>query len=204
MADIEKQIDDYDSKISSVEGKIETMTDKVKSLSASKNGKSDKEIEKIRREQLLLLKKIKILQKQMSDMRNTQLMMIINLGQDSQKLALDTAILQRNVSEDSTANPYFYSRKEKLPQYAAIAQKRTNMRQRGKNPGPWTSDLEEQELRSFEQEDGQDPVLAEVSTKMGQKKKNKKNKSKHMKKKSKGKGKSKGRSSRGSMRRRRR
>ena len=147
------------------------MTDKIKSLSLSKENKTAQQLQKIRKEQMDLLKKIKVLEKQMSDMRNVQLMMIINLGRDSQRLALDTAILQRNVSQDPNENPYFYSRKEKLPQYADIAKKRTSMRMRGKNPGPWTSDLEEQELRSYEHEEGEDSTLAEVAKQMGQKKK---------------------------------
>ena len=176
MDDLERQIDDYDTKLSSVEGKIQTMTDKIKSLSLSKENKTAQQQQKIRKDQMDLLKKIKVLEKQMSDMRNVQLMMIINLGRDSQKLALDTSILQRNVSEDPTANPYFYSRKEKLPQYADIAKKRTSMRMRGKNPGPWTSDLMSQELRSLEQEEGADPTLAEVAKQMGQKRKGKKSK----------------------------
>lgn len=176
MSDIQNQIDEYDSKISSVEGKIQSMMDKIKSLSMDKTNKTGKQLEKNRKDQLELLKKIKILQKQLTDMTNTQLMMIINLGQDSQMLIDETETLQRNISADPVANPYFYSRKEKDPKFAEHAKKRTSMRMRGKNPGPFTEDLISQELRSLEQDEGADPTLAAVAKQMGQKRKGKKSK----------------------------
>jgi len=201
MTDIENQIKSYDSKISLVEGKIISMTEKIKSLTITKEGKTAAQSEKIRKDQLKLLKKINILRIQMSDMKNTQLLMIINLQRqtmlETKQLVRDTSELQRNISNDPEANPYYYSRKEKDPQYSEIARKRTSMRMRGKNPGAFTSNILEQDMRSLEQDDGADPVLMLVANKMGQKKK-----SKSMKKRSKGK--SKGRSTRGSMRRRRR
>ena len=200
MADIQNQIDEYDSKISSVEGKIQSMMDKIKSLSMDKTNKTGKQLEKNRKDQLELLKKIKILQKQLTDMTNTQLMMIINLGQDSQMLIDETETLQRNISADPEANPYFYSRKEKDPKYADIAKKRTSMRMRGKNPGPWTSDLMSQELRSLEiEDDAVDSTLAAVAKQMGQKKKKSKKPKKSMRR-----PKSRGKTRRNMSRRRRR
>lgn len=93
---------------------------------------------------------------------------------DLKVMGLKTSKLQKDLSDDPVANPYFYSRKEKVPKYAEIAKKRTSMRMRGKNPGPWTSDLMSQELRSLEMEDGADPTLAAVAKQMGQKKSKKK------------------------------
>ena len=93
---------------------------------------------------------------------------------DVNVMGMQTSKLQRELSNDPVANPYFYSRKEKNPKYADIAKKRTSMRMRGKNPGPWTSDLMSQELRSLEMEDGADPTLAAVAKQMGQKKSKKK------------------------------
>jgi hypothetical protein len=93
---------------------------------------------------------------------------------DVKVMGLKTSKLQKDLSDDPVANPYFYSRKEKDPKYAEIAKKRTSMRMRGKNPGPWTSDLMSQELRSLEMEDGADPTLAAVAKQMGQKKSKKK------------------------------
>ena len=100
---------------------------------------------------------------------------------DVKVMGLKTSKLQKDLSDDPVANPYFYSRKEKNPKYADIAKKRTSMRMRGKNPGPWTSDLMSQELRSLEMEDGADPTLAAVAKQMGQKKSKKPKRSKRSK-----------------------
>ena len=180
MADkIFKQVQTLQNKIDTNTKKIDAITLKVKEL--SKKGAS--------RTQLLeLFKHRKTLSQQNADLDNQ----ILPLMQaDVNVMTMKNAKLQKNLSNDPEANPYYYSRKEKDPKYADIAKKRTSMRMRGKNPGPWTSNLMSQELRSFEMEDGADPTLAAVAKQMGQRKKSKKSKkSKKPVKSSKPKGKS--------------
>ena len=184
-----KQVQTLQKEIDTNNAKIDTITQKMKELSES--GASRTRI-------MALLKQRKMLSEQNVALDNQ----IIPLMQmDVKVMGLKTSKLQKDLSDDPVANPYFYSRKEKNPKYADIAKKRTSMRMRGKNPGPWTSDLMSQELRSLEMEDGDDPTLAAVAKQMGQKKKRKKSKKP---KKSKRRSKSKGKTRRNMSKRRRR
>jgi len=156
------QVKELQAKIDENNVKIESITSKVQEL--SKKGASRKQL-------LTLLTKRKALSQQNVTLDN-QIIPLLEV--DVKVMGLKTSKLQKDLSDDPVANPYFYSRKEKDPKYAEIAKKRTSMRMRGKNPGPWTSDLMSQELRSLEMEDGADPTLAEVAKQMGQKKSKKK------------------------------
>ena len=112
----------------------------------------------------------------------------------STKQLLDaTAELSRNLSTDPNQNPYWYSRRELLPANAAVAQKRTSMRARGKNPGRFKSNLgsydnisqeqegmEDQDLIRYEQE-RQARADANPVVRRGSKKKSRGKRSKHSK-----------------------
>ena len=184
-----KQVQTLQKKIDANNAKIDTITQKVEEL--FKRGASKTQI-------MTLLKQRKMLSEQNASLDN-QIIPLMKM--DVNVMSMQTSKLQRELSNDPEANPYYYSRKEKNPKYADIAKKRTSMRMRGKNPGPWTSDLMSQELRSLEQEEGADPTLAEVAKKMGQKKKPKKTKKP---KRSMRRPKSKGKTRRSMSRRRRR
>ena len=189
MAEGFKQVQTLQRKIDENNAKIDTITQKMKKL--SEKGASKTQL-------MTLLKQRKMLSEQNAGLDNQ----IIPLMQmDVNVMGMQTSKLQRELSNDPEANPYFYSRKEKDPKYADIAKKRTSMRMRGKNPGPWTYDLMSQELRSLEQEEGADPTLAEVAKQMGQKRKGKKSKKP---KKSMRRPKSRGKTRRNMSRRRRR
>lgn len=159
-----KQVQTLQKKIDANNAKIDSITQKAKELSESGAPKT---------RIMALLKQRKMLSEQNVALDNQ----IIPLMQmDVNVMGMQTSKLQRELSNDPEANPYFYSRKEKDPKYADIAKKRTSMRMRGKNPGPWTSNLMSQELRSYEHEEGEDSTLAEVAKQMGQKRKGKKSK----------------------------
>ena len=185
-----KQAQTLQKKIDANSAKIDLITQKAKELSDS--GASRTRI-------MALLKQRKMLSEQNVALDN-QIIPLLEV--DVKVMGLKTSKLQKDLSDDPVANPYFYSRKEKDPKYADIAKKRTSMRMRGKNPGPWTSDLMSQELRSLEiEDDAVDSTLAAVAKQMGQKKKKKKSKKP---KKSMKRSKSRGKTRRNMSRRRRR
>tara|TARA_Y100000022_G_scaffold181254_1_gene173779 strand:+ start:29 stop:598 length:570 start_codon:yes stop_codon:yes gene_type:complete len=183
-----KQVQTLQKKIDANNAKIDSITKKMKELSES--GAPRTRI-------MALLKQRKMLSEQNVALDN-QIIPLMEM--DVNVMGLKTSKLQRELSNDPEANPYFYSRKEKDPKYADIAKKRTSMRMRGKNPGPWTSDLMSQELRSLEiEDDAVDSTLAAVAKQMGQKKKKSKKPKKSMKR-----SKSRGKTRRNMSRRRRR
>lgn len=185
-----KQVQTLQKKIDANSAKIDSITQKMKELSES--GAPRTRI-------MALLKQRKMLSEQNVALDN-QIIPLMEM--DVNVMGMQTSKLQRELSNDPEANPYFYSRKEKDPKYADIAKKRTSMRMRGKNPGPWTSDLMSQELRSLEiEDDAVDSTLAAVAKQMGQKKKKKKSKKS---KKSMKRSKSRGKTRRNMNRRRRR
>jgi len=185
-----KQAQTLQKKIDANSAKIDSITQKMKELSES--GAPRTRI-------MALLKQRKMLSEQNVALDN-QIIPLMEM--DVNVMGMQTSKLQRELSNDPEANPYFYRRKEKDPKYADIAKKRTSMRMRGKNPGPWTSDLMSQELRSLEiEDDAVDSTLAAVAKQMGQKKKGKKSKKP---KKSMRRPKSRGKTRRNMSRRRRR
>ena len=186
-----KQMEVIQAKIDDNSKKMKGFDDKLKVLLSSGGTK---------REMITELKKKKLLTAQNSKLEvqvNSLMNAAVNMEtkavvKNNEKFISDTAQLQRQISLDPTkANPRHYkSRRElnkdeksdpEIKDQRVITNKRESMRLKGKDPGPWTSDMSigEQEQRSV----GQDEDLEEaVVARIGAKKKNKSKKLKKSKK----------------------
>ena len=191
ISDIDKQIIVTKVKIKEIEQKIKQWTKEAISAETKKS-KGVLLAEAISKQR----KQLPELQLQLGQLEET--LVACHVGQvgiatldeskrdprSTQQIIRDAAELRRNISNDPVQNPYFYSIHEQKPQYAAVAHKRADMRRRGKNPGPWTSNLEVHSRRSDVQEEGEDPILMSHQRRLqGAKKRNRGKKDKRSQKK---------------------
>ena len=161
-----EQVERMQAKIESNSKKIQGLDDKVAGMLSS--GAARNEI-------LLVLKKKKILSNQNSKFDDQ----IISLMQaETTRQTTQAAHLRRQVSKDPVATDHrFIKSKRYLPEGAAakpqikdqdaISRKRDSMRAKGKDPGPWTSDMSigEQEQRSIGQPEDIDVAIVAMGAK---------------------------------------
>ena len=175
MDKLENQITEHAAKIESIRAVMKKHNDKIHELGAKKPSSPGPERNEIERQQQVQMTKWNMqhqrlpeLQLELGRMEEAQLAVEVGEvepqiqlhGDTSLQVFLDeTSELSRNISADPNKNPYWYSRRELEPKHAAVAQKRTSMRARGKNPGEFKSNLRSYDDISQEQEGIEDSDL---------------------------------------------